>query len=180
MNHPRRSRGLTILEVMIALSVLLVGLLGMLRLQIIGIGSNNGGRMQTVGTEIAQELVSGIERVPFRDDDLIPVTGAVGPTAPTPFGRLVTGATIATGANEWSDSGMKIPGVRLDSELPPGFKRRWTVWGYSPSLNALPAVKIVAVSVTWSEPALPMPREVVLYTQLYDPSAFVANLPANL
>ena len=125
------------------------------------------------------ELVSGIERLPF-GDTLIDETGTSGPTPPTPFGRLVTGATIATGANEWSDSSMKVPGVRLDSELPPGFKRRWTVWGYSPSAGALPAVKLVAVSVTWSEPALAVPREVVLYTQLYDPSAFVSNLPANL
>ena len=179
MISPRRSRGLTILEVMIALSMLLVGLLGMMHLQIIGIGSNNGGRLQTIGTEIAQELVSGLERLPF-GDGLINATGTSGPTAPTPFGRLATGATIATGASEWSDSTMKVPGVRLDTELPPGFKRRWTVWGYSPSAGALPAVKLVAVSVTWREPALAMPREVVLYTQLYDASALVSNLPANL
>jgi hypothetical protein len=179
LNHPRRPSGLTILEVMVALSVLLIGLLGMLRLQIIGIGSNNGGRMQTLGTEIAQELVSGIERLPF-GDSLIDDKGTSGPTAPTPFGRLVSGNTIATGATEWSDSTMKVPGVRLDSELPPGFTRRWTVWGYSPSAGALPAVKLVGVSVTWSEPALARPREVVLYTQLYDSSALVSNLPANL
>jgi hypothetical protein len=179
MNRTTCARGLTILEVMVALSVLLIGLLGMLRLQIIGIGSNNGGRLQTLGTEIAQELVSGLERLPFGDEDLLPVTGTSGPTAPTPFGRLVTGATIATGANEWSDT-TPVPGVRLATELPPGFTRRWTVWGYSPSAGALPAVKLVAVSVTWREPALAMPREVVLYTQLYDASALVSNLPANL
>lgn len=174
----RTPRGLTLLEVMVALVVLLVGLLGMMRLQIIGISSNGGARMQMVGTEIAQELVSGIERLPF-GDALIPVTGTSGPTAPTPFGRLVSGATIASGASVWSDAS-PVPGVRLDTQLPPGFTRRWTVWGYSPSAGALPAVKLVAVSVTWREPALALPREVVLYTQLVDSGALVSNLPANL
>jgi hypothetical protein len=70
--------------------------------------------------------------------------------------------------------------VRLDAELPPGFTRRWTVWGYSPSSGALPAVKVVAVSVTWREPSLALPREVVLYTQLVDPGAIVSNVAANL
>jgi hypothetical protein len=165
---------------MVALSILLVGLLGMMHLQVIGISSNNGGRLQTLGTEIAQELVSGLERLPFGDTRLT-VTGTAGPTAPTPFGRLVIGATIASGATQWSDaSAVAVPGVRLDTELPPGFTRRWTVWGYSPSIGALPAVKIVAVSVTWREPALALPREVVLYTQLADAGSLVSNLPANL
>jgi prepilin-type N-terminal cleavage/methylation domain-containing protein len=177
-HRPGAPRGFTLLEVMIALTILLVGLLGMMRLQIIGISSNNGGRLQTVGTELAQELVTGLERLPF-GDPLLAVTGTAGPAAPTPFGRLVAGAEIAEGGLTWAD-GSAVPGVRLDTELPPGFTRRWTVWGYSPSSGALPAVKVVAVSVTWREPALALPREVVLYTQLVDPGAIVSNLAANL
>lgn len=175
----RRASGLTLIEVMIALSILLVGLLGMMRLQLLGIGATNGARLQTVGTGIAEELLAGLERMPF-GDPLVKVTGTSGPTAPTPFGRLVSGTSIATGANVWSDS-TPIPGVRLDAQLPPGgFSRRWTVWGYSPSVGALPAVKIIAVSVTWNEQGLSVPHEVVLYTQLVDAGALVSNLPANM
>jgi type IV pilus assembly protein PilV len=179
-SRPARARaaGFTLLEVMIAMAILLVGLLGMMRFQMVGISSNNAGRMQTLATGIALELVSGIERLPFGDPLLSP-TGTSGPTAPSPFGRLLAdGSTVATGAHAWDDAA-PIPGVRLSTEVPSAFERRWSVWGFSPSPGALPAVKIVAVSVVWTEPALRYPRELVLYTQLLDAPALVANLPAN-
>jgi hypothetical protein len=172
-----RAAGLSLLEVLIAMSVLLVGILGMMQLQIFGITSNNGGRMQSVATELAQEVVAGVERLPFGDALLAP-SGTTGPAAPTPFGRLVSGTTVATGAHAWDDSA-PIPGVRASTAIPSGYERRWTVWGYSPSSGALPAVKLVAVSVVWYEPGIRFPREVVRYTQLVDAGAFVANLPAN-
>lgn len=181
MHRVRRldaGRGFTLLEVMIALSVLLVGLLGMMQLQIIGISSNNGGRLHAVASGVAEELVSGIERLSF-SDPRVSMNGTSGPTPPTPFGRLVTGPSIASGGHTWADSD-PIPGVRLDTELPPGFTRRWTVWGYNVAASGTPAVKLIAVSVTWREPALAMPREVVLYTQLVDTGALVSNLPSNL
>jgi prepilin-type N-terminal cleavage/methylation domain-containing protein len=170
--------GLTLIEVMIALSILLVGLLGMMHMQIIGITSNNGGRMATVGTEVAQELVQGLERLPF-GDPLLESTGTSGPSAPDPFGRLVVGSAVATGAHEWSDS-TPVPGVRASTEISPQFERRWTVWGFSPSAGALPAVKIIAVSVVYREPGLAIPREVVQYTQIFDSGALVAAIPANM
>jgi hypothetical protein len=40
-------------------------------------------------------------------------------------------------------------------------------------------VKIVAVSVVYREPIANAPREVVIYTQLYDSGALVSNIPAN-
>jgi type IV pilus assembly protein PilV len=180
MPTPQRARapsGLTLLELMIALSILLVGLLGMMHMQIIGITSNNGGRMNTVATELAQELVSGLERLPF-GDPLLAETGSTGPSAPTPFGRLVVGGTVASGAHAWDDA-TPVPGVRLSTDHSPQFERRWTVWGYTPSVGALSAVKVVAVSVVYREPGLSHPREVVHYTQLVDTSSLISNLPAN-
>ena len=179
MSRARRSSaGLTLLEVMVALSVLLVGLLGMMHMQIIGITSNNGGRMNTVAAELASELVGGIERLPFADP-LAAHTGTSGSTAPAPFGRLVSGNTVLSGAHVWDDA-TPIPGVRASTEIPPEYERRWTIWGYSPSAGGLPAVKIVAVSIVYREPGVAIPREVVQYTQLVDTTSLITNLPANL
>lgn len=178
----RRPNGFSLLEVMIALAVLTIGLLGMMHLQIIGIVSNDTGRKHTVATELADELVSGIERLPFGDPLLSP-SGNTGPTAPTPFGRLVAGGTLtSTGTHEWSDATHAIPGVRKTTEIGPDhsqYDRRWTVWGYAPSAGAIPIVKLVAVSVVYKERGMSIPREVVLYTQLNEPSSLSANITAN-
>lgn len=176
----RTSRGFTILEVMIALAVLLVGLLGLLRLHVLGMTSNTGGRMYTEGVEIARELVSGIERLQYTDPLLS--ENCTGATATSPCGSLITssGAVVSTGVHTWADTS-PLPGVRPDAALPrPGtFQRRWTVWGYQPAGASVPAARIVAVSVIWSEPTLPRPREVVLYTQLPNPAALMLSLQVN-
>jgi prepilin-type N-terminal cleavage/methylation domain-containing protein len=174
---PRSARGFSLLEVMIALSVLLVGLVGMMQLQIFGIGANAGGRKHTQATELAQELAAAMERLPFNDASLLPL-GTTGPTAPDGFGRLVHGNTLdPSSALEWSDG--TIPGVRSKAEVGDGYERRWTVWGYSPAAGAPPAVKLVAISVVYREAGFQAPREVLLYTQIHDPAALAANLAAN-
>jgi prepilin-type N-terminal cleavage/methylation domain-containing protein len=120
---PARQRaGFSLLEVMIALAVLTVGLLGMMHLQIIGIVSNSTGRKHTVATELADELVSGIERLPFGDPLLLP-TGSTGPTAPTPFGRLVTGNTLSASASAARLVGLDArPGVRKTTRIGPSMR----------------------------------------------------------
>lgn len=172
------ARGFSLLEVMAALVVMLIGLVGMMQLQIFGINANAAGRMQTVATELAQELAAGMERLPFNDPILNP-SGPTGPTPPALYGRLVAGNTLtASGATQWSDAS-PIPGVRSAAEAGDSYERRWTVWGYSPGVGASPAVKLVAISVVYREPGLRMPREVLLYTQIHDPAALAANLAAN-
>lgn len=180
-HHARRAPpcpGLSLLEVMIAMAILLVGLLGMMHFQIVGITGNNGGRMHTIASELAQEMVAGIERLPY-GDTLLDATGSTGPTAPTPFGSVLDGdGEVVSGVHEWSD-GSPIPGVRSAAEVPIGFERRWTVWGYSPGSGGTPTVKLIAISVVYREPAIPLPREVVRYTQLFDPGALLSNIAAS-
>jgi type IV pilus assembly protein PilV len=122
---------MTLIEVMVAMAILLIGMLGMLRMHLLGMHATTGGRMATQGEEIARELASGLERVQF-GDPLLADTGSTGTVAPTPFGWLVAGdGSIATGAHEWSDA-TPVPGVRPSIELPSAaYSRRWTVWGYS-------------------------------------------------
>lgn len=188
MPHPRkRARGTSLIEVMIAMGVLAVGLLAMWNLHMVGLGSTAAGRRHTIATGVARELVSGIERLPFNDPRLADtVTGQTVP-AGAAFGRLVRGdGTLLAGARAWDDAA-PIAGVRRSNELPQAgdptaYERRWTVWGYvSPRAPAGTAagVKIVAVSVTWSDPPFARPREVVLYTHVTNPAALATGLGAT-
>ena len=49
---PRKARGATLIELMVALTVLLVGMLGLMRLQILGLSWNESARAQTRATEL--------------------------------------------------------------------------------------------------------------------------------
>jgi type IV pilus assembly protein PilV len=172
---------MTLIEVMVALSILLVGLLGMLQLHLVGMRANAGGRMATQGEEIARELAAGLERLQF-GDPLLADSGSTGTARPTPFGPLVTGTgDITAGAHEWSDA-TPIPGVRLSTELPGGattYARRWTVWGYSEVGGGTASYRLVAASVTWTEPGLARPREAVVYTQVRNPVTLFTAMAVN-
>jgi len=179
--RPTPKRGSSLLEVMIAMAVLSVGMLAMWHMHVFGLSSTAAGRRHTVATALARELVSGLERLSFADP-LLAQTGATGPTAPTPFGELVAGGgAIAAGAHVWSDA-TPVPGVRTTamSEASDGarYERRWTVWGYTFAAGSPSAVKIIAVSVTWTDPPFARPREVVLYTQVQNIGGIFQNVGA--
>ena len=115
MPTPRHLRGFTLIEVMVALGILLVALVGMLHMQIIGITSNAGARMHTQASELAQELAQGLERLQSSDARVQPTDG-VGVTPPSSFGPLVspTGAITTANTLAWDDA---TPRPRRSSEL---------------------------------------------------------------
>jgi type IV pilus assembly protein PilV len=173
------ARGFTLLEVLVSFAVLLVGILGLLQLQILGLTSNQGARAQTTAAQLARELATGLAALPL-DDLRVAATGTVGSTtAPIPFGKLLTsaGTVPTTGPKVWSDA-TPIAGVQLDANLPadpldpskPVYQRRWTVWGLASS------ARVIAVSVVYRERTLPQPREVVFYTQTGDGSGMMTNV----
>ncbi len=172
---PRTSRGFSLLELMIALAILMGALVGLLQLQIVGITSNNAGRMQTVANEAAVELAGALERLAFADTLLAP-TSTTGPTTPTSgFGPLVSwnGSIDTSVAHDFSVS--PVPTVRADAELGSQYHRYWTVWGYSPTAGGTPTVKVISVSVIWTQPGMSRPGEVTVLTQLPDPSFVINN-----
>ena len=174
---------MSLIELMIAMAIISIGLLAMWHLHVVGISSNAAGRRHTVATAVAGELVAGLERLPF-GDPLLADTYTGQPPVPSTalFGALVNGSgAVLSGAHEWSE-GAAIPGVRLTSEMREafdGYQRRWTVWGLvSPSAapGAPAGVKLVAVSVVWRDPPFQRLREVVRYTQIVNPGAFLSGL----
>lgn len=173
----RLARGVALLEVMIALTILSIGLVGMMRLQLLGITANGGARVTTYAGQLATELASALERLEFDDPRLTGGGSNTGLTAPTPFGRLIGKSLSGAHLHTWSDTPPagkpQLLGVRLDSALPvddtdqtkPLYRRRWTVWDYetnTPSGDA--ASKIIAVSVIYKERGNPIEREVVVLT----------------
>jgi hypothetical protein len=183
----RRERGTTLLEALISLSVLLVGMLGLIHLQVYGLTANGGARAHTVAVQLAKELASGLERVAPTDAQL---AGAAGPTVsapPAPFGTLLqANGSVGTGAHVHEfDDAAAIPGARLDTAIErdaadatlPAFRRRWAVWDTFDSGSGV-ATKVIAVSVVYNERGATSPREVVLYTQVSNRGLFGANIAA--
>ena len=176
----RSSRGFSLIEVMVAMTILLVGMLGLMRLQIVGLAWNQSARAQSRAVELALELRAGLEQLPYGDPHLA-VTGSWGATRPTPFGALLSGTTVASGATAWSDAS-PIPGVTLDSAIEPGpsggprFVRRWTVWGYTSMSSMNAGALIIAISVIWVDKGSLQPREVVVYTERVNPAAVLSSI----
>lgn len=183
---PRRA-GFTLIEVMVSLAVLLVGLLGMMQLQVVGLTWNQSARAHTRATELALELRAGLEQLAFADPRLAVTGGTWTATPPTPFGALLGSDQLAD-AMVWSDDS-PIPGVTLDGQLElddqdpgrPLYQRRWTVWGYKdPTLTGMDVgALIVAVSVLYHDRGTPAPKEVVVYTQRANPASVFANLAVS-
>jgi prepilin-type N-terminal cleavage/methylation domain-containing protein len=162
-----RHGGMTLLEVMISLSILLVGLVGMMQLQIWGIGSNQGARAHTQAMQLARDLAAGLEKLPF-DDARLESTG-------TTFGRLVqSDGTLKSGAYDYASS-TAIPGVQ--AAVPPEFQRLWTVMNAATTGSGV-GVKVIAVSVVYRERRLRDLREVVLYVQQSNRGLIAANAAA--
>lgn len=179
----RPAHGFTLLEVMVAMGILLVGLLGLMRLQILGLSWNQSARTHSRAMELALELRAGLEQLPWGDPRLnVTGGGTWGSTAPTPFGALLG---VASGFTAWSDTNA-IPGVTLDSALGPEptdpsqplFQRKWTVWGYSnmASVGAGAGALVIAISVIYVDRGSLQPREVVVYTERANPAAVLSSL----
>lgn len=176
----RTARGFTLLEVLVSFAILLVGILGLLQLQILGLTSNQGARAHTTASQLAKELATGLAALPLGDPRVAPIGGVGLAAAPPPFGKLLSSdGTVLTGARVWSDADATLlNGVRLDANLPadtvdpskPLYQRRWTVWGLASS------ARVIAVSVVYRERTLRRPREVVFYVQTGDGSGMMANV----
>jgi type IV pilus assembly protein PilV len=178
-------RGSTLLEALIALTVLLIGMVGMAKLQIYGMSSTQGARAQTQATQLATELAGALALLPSNDPHLTGDPGASG-NPPALFGRLLALGVPTSGVNlhAWDD-GNPVSGARLDATLERDpedstkavFQRRWTVWDAGVTASAT-AAKIIAVSVIWRERTIAVPKEIVVYVNSEVTGSFMANINA--
>lgn len=179
-----KDRGSTLIEAMVALTILLVGLTGMARLQYYGMSATQGARAATTAAELANELCSALERLPASDPKL---GGASGPTATTPppgFGPQLFASGGGVTVHPWDDAA-PIPGARLDATLErdpndgtkPIYQRSWTVWDVGAAAGGT-AAKVIAVSVIYRERTITVRREVLRYVHAEVRGSFMANITA--
>jgi type IV pilus assembly protein PilV len=80
--------GFTLIEVMIAMVVLLMGMLGVMAMQYYSIGGNSSSRELRIATSLAQEMVEQLKGTPYANlaggtDNPLPVFATPGADAPT-------------------------------------------------------------------------------------------------
>ena len=76
---PREQGGFTLIEVMVALSVLAVGLLALLLMQAQTIRDGSRGKHSTTAAMLARDQLEQIQRMPYSDPDLAPVVWTTPP-----------------------------------------------------------------------------------------------------
>jgi prepilin-type N-terminal cleavage/methylation domain-containing protein len=141
MNHERRSRlgaGLSLLEVMIAMTILAVGLLGMLSMQVNALSGTTTGRHVTDAMRIGLDQ---LETLKYQGWAATPPAGWTLPVVSTgPVAVAAVGAPVA---------------------VPQIFNVSWRVQ----AVGGLTAARQIDVRVTWREagdtPAMPVRRYAV-------------------
>lgn len=186
------ARGTTLLEAVIALAILLIGLVGMLRLQMASANSDEGGRSHTQALQFGQELLARLQQLDPADGRL--TAQYTGTTVPSAFGHLVDSGGVVTSNpfTPWSDdmvtTATTLRGVTTDASLlargvtdpidgKVRFQRRWTVYLPTTPLG-VNGSKLIAVSVAWRERGYTALREVVLYGSVVNAAAVTANAAA--
>ncbi len=152
MRRHKTSRGLTLIEAMVAMSVMLVGATGLAAMSRQGLRLNADGRQLTRATTIAQDLATQIELWEYADprlensntsndadygdrDFLYEGTATVAPD----HGE----ADIEKGGTRW----MGIPGAELAAA---GYERFWNVAELDDDNgNGIPDNRRIAVIVRW-------------------------------
>jgi type IV pilus assembly protein PilV len=189
-------RGVTLLEATISLSLLLVGIVGLMRLQVFGITADQGARANNEAQELARELTGALERLdPTLDALLQPHVTSAAP--PPGFGEPLdsSGNLASTNWTDWDDTyligttsafpSLKVVGVRPNAglERDPGdaskplYRRRWSVWQLQTS-NQQSGVRLLVVSVVYRERTLPNIRRVTRYVQVPNLGASTVNASA--
>src|SRR5512138_2223695 len=155
-------RGLTLIEAMVSLAILLIGILGLVRLQIVGVTANQGARATGQAQALARELASALARLdPTQDALLRPHVTSAAP--PARFGDPLDASLnlVTTNWTTWDDAyltsttpafpALKVTGVRTDASLErdpldptrPLYRRRWSVWQIQ-TANAQSGVRLLA------------------------------------
>ncbi len=172
-----RTRGFTLLEVMLAMAVLLLGAVGLSALMDMGLTADAESRRMLRATAIAQDLVDSIAVWPYQDDvagtPLAKVAGAnAGDIGDTQFQFERVDDPIAAGLADHDEGTLTamgtgwtgIPAAELGE-----FQRFWNVEYVDNNGNGVNDMVQIAVIVRWRHGA--QWRRVVLLTAKVNPTA---------
>ncbi len=122
-----RQRGMTLLELMLALTMLVVGLIGVLGLITTAISSNNRNKLDTGGTMLAQTVLEKIAAQPANSVTPIPFQDC-NPVAPTVW-QMQTAAGAAPGAGSGLNANGNIDWTTAYAAVPDGYKMAFVSCG---------------------------------------------------
>jgi prepilin-type N-terminal cleavage/methylation domain-containing protein len=177
MRELRRERGFTLIETMAAVSVMLIGAVGIMGLFSAGLAMDGNARHMTRATAIAQDLLDNIALWPYQDN----VAGTpLADTSTTNNGDIGdTGLNFQTdndplgdgladhGEPDLANMGALWTGIPANT-LPTGYERYWNVVYVDTNGNGVNDVVQIAVIVRWQQGGAW--RRVVLLTAKLNPA----------
>lgn len=153
----RRASGFTLLEVLIAVGVLLIGAVGMLSLHVHGLRMEGDARRITRATAIAQDLMDQIAIWPWGDPRLGTATAletsrlaTLGDPAFAFEGATPPTASFSDATGGLTQGGTTWMGIPLADTQAIGFERYWNVaYADDTNGNGIPDAARIAVIVRY-------------------------------
>jgi Tfp pilus assembly protein PilV len=179
-------RGSTLIEAMVASTILLVALAGLLPLQVMGARMNRWSERTLEASSLANDLTESIERWSYSDARLTPLTTVTSLNDPAISATWDMG-TSATASHraQYSDSPNPDPNAStsnalgtnyqgfssdMDGDGKPDFTRYWNVYTVDSGSAGSPSGKLVQVIVRWNEPKVGW-HQIVVSTFKRNPGA---------
>lgn len=153
----RGESGMSMIELMIAMTVLAVGIAGILGLVLLAMVSDSRNKHDTTSTMIAQMVIEQVEAVPASSTALINVTDCSGAVMPVGTGNVAVGTVganlTAAGAIDWTQAQGAVPANYKGTFNACGPNNQWVPYAVRWNVQTLyagpagPYTKIVTVSV---------------------------------
>jgi len=175
MARRTRQAGFTLVEALIAMSVLMIGAVGVLGLQQVGLKMNADARTMTRATAIAQDLVAQMQSWDFATDPRLQ-NNVTSNDADFADGAGAFEGAVSSGMYDHEESeleGAGAPNTWLGTPSATvtglGFKRYWNVAAVDLDENGVLSALRVAAIVRWEWNGIG--RRIVLITVLRNPAA---------
>jgi len=146
-NSPNSQKGLTLIEVLVALSILAIGLLGVALMQVTSIGGGIFSREMATATQLSQEMLEKLRTLSYTDTAL---NGGAHPTT-ADVGRDLDGdgkpPFLAVGEGPQNIIDERGLGKDDAGSGPLIYTRTWEVADDTPAQN----MKKITITVSWIE-----------------------------
>jgi prepilin-type N-terminal cleavage/methylation domain-containing protein len=174
MASPPRQAGFTLVETVVAMSVLVIGAVGLISLHTVGARMNSDARVMTRATALAQDLVTQMQSWDFVNDPRLANTVTTNDADFADGAGAFEGA-VTSGMYDHEESELESQGAPYTWLGTPtataqllGFKRYWNVAEVDYDDNGALNARRIAVIVRWGVDG--GGRRIVLVTALRNPS----------